>query len=241
MRVAIVGGGPAGLYLAILLKKADSSIEIDVVEQNPADATFGWGVVFSEETLGGFREADFESYTEIVETFARWSAIDVFHRGAVVRSRGHSFSAISRKLLLDILQRRAADFDVRMEFETVLTDLERFAGFDLVVGADGVNSMVRPLLADRLRPTLTLYPSRFVWFGTDLVFDAFTFVFRETEWGMFQVHGYPIDAETSTFVVECNEDTWRRAGLEEQTEEETLAFSAELFADHLRGHRLLSN
>jgi anthraniloyl-CoA monooxygenase len=241
MRIGVLGAGPAGLYLAILLRKADPSFEIDVLEQNPADATFGWGVVFSEETLGGFRDADFESYTEIVETFARWSAIDVFHRDAAVRSRGHSFSAISRRLLLNILQRRAADFGVRMEFETIVRDLDRFAGYDLVVGADGVNSVVRPLFAEHFRPTLVEYPSRFVWFGTDLVFDAFTFIFRETESGMFQVHGYPIDAETSTFVVECNETTWRRAGLEGQTEEETLAFCADLFADHLEEHRLLSN
>lgn len=241
MRVGILGGGAAGLYLAILLKKADPSFEIEVVEQNPAGATFGWGVVFSEETLGGFRDADFESYTEIVETFARWAAIDVFHRGTVVRSRGHSFSAISRKLLLEILQRRAAEFGVRMEFETIVHDLDRFADCDLVVGADGVTSVVRPMFAEHFRPTLTEYASRFVWFGTDLVFDAFTFVFKETEWGMFQVHGYPIDGETSTFIVECNEQTWRRAGLEEQTEEETLAFCSDLFAEQLGGHRLLSN
>jgi anthraniloyl-CoA monooxygenase len=241
VNVQVVGGGPAGLYLAILLAKANRGFDVRVVERNPPDATFGWGVVFSEETLGELREADFESYDEIADTFARWSAIDVVHRGTLVRSRGHSFSAISRKLLLNILQRRAADLGVALAFETEVPDAAALAGADLVVGADGVSSTLRPQHGETLRPRLAEYPSRYVWFGTDRVYDAFTFVFRETEWGMFQVHAYPFDAEASTFIVECAEDTWRRAGLEEQDEEETRAFCAELFADHLAGARLLSN
>jgi anthraniloyl-CoA monooxygenase len=241
VRISIAGAGPAGLYLAILLKKAAPAHEIRVFERNPPDATFGWGVVFSEETLGELREADYESFVEIVDTFARWSAIDIVHRGERVRSRGHSFSAISRRRLLDILQRRAGRFGVEMEFEEDVADAGAFEGSDLVVAADGVNSTLRPQLAAALRPTLTAYPSRYVWFGTDLVYDAFTFLFHETEAGMFQVHAYPFDAETSTFIVECNEQTWRSAGLEGQDEEETLAYCSELFADHLGDHRLLSN
>jgi anthraniloyl-CoA monooxygenase len=241
VNVGVVGGGPAGLYLAILLAKANRGFDVRVVERNPPEATFGWGVVFSEETLGELREADYESFAELADTFARWSAIDIVHRGTPVRSRGHSFSAVSRRALLGILQRRAGELGVETAFESEAAGAEAFADADLVVAADGVNSTLRPQHAEALRPRLEEYPSRYVWFGTDRVYDAFTFVFRETEWGMFQVHAYPFDAETSTFIVECSEETWWRAGLEGRSEEETLTFCAELFAEHLQGARLLSN
>jgi anthraniloyl-CoA monooxygenase len=238
MRIAVVGGGPAGLYFSILMKRADPAHEITVYERNAPDATFGWGVVFSEETLGALRDADLESHLEITAGFAAWNAIEIRHGGHTVRSRGHAFSAISRKMLLGILQRRARELGVDLRFEHELAELPEA---DLVVGADGVNSTVRARHAEAFRPRVAPFPSRFVWFGTDLVFDAFTFVFRETEHGFFQVHGYPFDATTSTFIVECNEATWRRAGLGERSEEETLAFCQELFAEELGEHRLLSN
>jgi len=241
MRIGVLGGGPAGLYFALLAKRADPSHEVTVVERNAPDATFGWGVVFSEETLGALRDADAPSYLEISDTFARWSAIDVVYSGRTVRSRGHVFSAIARKRLLEILQRRCRDVGVELEFHTELPGLDRFAGRDLVVAADGVNSTARRLLAEQLRPTLDVHRSRYVWFGTDLVLDAFTFVFRTTEHGMFQVHAYPFDAQTSTFIVECTEATWRRAGLDNAGEEESIAFCQELFAPELAGHKLLSN
>jgi anthraniloyl-CoA monooxygenase len=241
VRIGVLGGGPAGLYFALLAKRADAAHEVTVVERNAPDATFGWGVVFSEETLGALRDADHPSYLEISDAFARWSAIDVVYGGRTVRSSGHVFSAIARKRLLEILQRRCRDVGVELAFHTEVPGLDAFAGHDLVVAADGVNSTARRLLADHLRPALDVHRSRYVWFGTDLVLDAFTFVFRTTEHGMFQVHAYPFDAQTSTFIVECTEPTWRRAGLADAGEEESIAFCQELFAPELAGHKLLSN
>src|SRR5881628_2434146 len=241
MRIVVLGGGPAGLYFSLLAKKAQPSHRITVVERNPPDATFGWGVVFSEETLGAFRDADFETYTEITDTFARWGAIDVRYRGATVRSRGHVFSAIARKRLLQILQARCRELGVNLEFGHEIEGLGEFEGFDLVVGADGVRSVVRRELAEAFRPTEDVHRTRFVWFGSDLVFDAFTFIFRENEHGLFQVHGYPFDAATSTFIVECPEETWLRAGLEQASDDESIAYCSKLFAEDLAGHTLLSN
>jgi anthraniloyl-CoA monooxygenase len=179
---------------------------------------------------------------EITDTFARWSAIDVVYGGRTVRSGGHVFSAIARKRLLEILQRRCRKVGVELAFRQEVPDLDAtFADRDLVVAADGVNSTARRLLAPHLRPSLDVHRSKFVWFGTDLPLDAFTFIFRSTEHGMFQVHAYPFDAETSTFIVECTEATWRAAGLDQAGEEESIAACQELFAPELGGHKLLSN
>ena len=241
MRIGVLGGGPAGLYFALLAKRADPTHEITVVERNAPDATFGWGVVFSEETLGALRDADYPSYVEITDTFARWSAIDVVYGGRTVRSGGHVFSAIARKRLLEILQRRCREVGVELAFQQEAPDLDTFADHDLVVAADGVNSTARRLLEAELRPTLDVHRSKFIWFGTDLPLDAFTFIFRAGEHGMFQVHAYPFDADTSTFIVECTEATWRAAGLDQAGESESIAFCQDLFAPELGGHKLLSN
>jgi anthraniloyl-CoA monooxygenase len=241
VRIGILGGGPAGLYFALLMKKADPRRQVRVIERNPPDATFGWGVVFSEETLGALRDADHETYVRITDGFAKWNAIDVLYRGETIRSRGHVFSGIARKALLRILQDRCRELGVRLEFEREVADLEPFRGDDLVVAADGVNSLARGLLQDHVGPSYDLHVTKYAWFGADLAVDAFTFIFRDTEHGLFQVHAYPFDAHTSTFIVECHESTWRRAGLDRMTEEESLHFCEELFGPELGDHKLLSN
>jgi anthraniloyl-CoA monooxygenase len=245
-RIGVLGAGPAGLYFALLAKKSDPSREITVVERNPAGATFGWGVVFSDETMGSLRDADRETYQEILDSFARWGAIDIVYRGQTVRSGGHVFSGTPRRGLLRILQERCRSLGVELEFEHDVPSLEAFAGedldrFDLVVAADGVNSLTRREHPEWFEPSEDVHPTKFVWYGTDRVFDAFTFIFRETPHGLFQVHAYPFDAGTSTFIVETRTSTWERAGLAEASEDESMAFCQELFAEELAGHRLMSN
>ncbi|MGH3861681.1 FAD-dependent monooxygenase, partial [Actinokineospora sp.] len=233
MKVAIVGAGPAGLYLAILLRKAGH--EVSVLERNAPDATFGWGVVFSEETLGALRDADPATHLEITDSFAQWSTVDIRYRGKLLRSRGHTFSAIARKHLLSILQRRATELGADLRFGVEVDELPEA---DLVVAADGANSRVR---TRDFRASVKPQGCKYVWFGTDLVLDSFTFSFKETEFGLFQAHAYPFDENTSTWIVECAEPVWRRAGLDTMSETESIAFCEKLFADDLGGHRLMSN
>src|SRR5215210_5808206 len=240
MRIAIVGGGPAGLELSILLKRIDPAHEVVVFERNAPDDTFGFGVVFSDETLDAIEAADPVTFGEITQRFARWSEIDVHYRGEVVTSGGHGFSALARRDLLNILQRRAAGLGVDLRFRTEPgpSDVD---GADLIVGADGVNSTLRRRFEDGFRPSLDRRRAKYAWFGTDLAFDAFKFFIKETEHGVLQVHGYPYSDTMSTFIVETTPRAWRGLGLDRATEEESLAICEELFADVLEGHRLIAN
>ncbi|MGC7095567.1 FAD-dependent monooxygenase [Amycolatopsis lurida] len=239
MKVCVLGAGPAGLYLSILLKRADPAHEIEIFERNAPGATFGWGVVFSEETLGELRDADYATFLRITDTFARWDAIDIRYRGEVLRSRGHGFSAIARKKLLAILQERCRELGVVLRFETSVEDPAELPEADLVVAADGVNSVLRRSRDFGTRSTPQ--GCKYIWYGTDLVLDAFRFSFAETEHGLIQTHSYPFDEHTSTVIVECPEPTWRAAGLDRMSDEESIAFCEDLFARDLDGHSLLSN
>jgi anthraniloyl-CoA monooxygenase len=241
VRILIVGGGPGGLYAGILLKKNDPSHDITVVDRNPPDATYGWGVVFSERTLESFREADYKSYRDITDHFVLWDTIDIRYHGRVLRCGGHVFAGISRKLLLQILQQRCAELGVKMEFFKDITVLPDPSEYDLIIGADGLNSLVRRTFEKEFKPSYEVGRAKYVWFGTTKVFDSFTFIFRENEHGLFQVHAYPFDGNTSTFIVETHEDTWLKAGLDKADEAQSMAYCEELFAEDLAGAQLLTN
>lgn len=245
MKIHVLGGGPAGLYFAILAKKADPSREVIVFERNAADDTFGWGVVFSDETLGNLEHADEATYRAIRENFATWDAIDVHStwkgEASVVRSGGHGFCGIGRMRLLLLLQKRARELGVVLHFGREIEDTGALRECDLLVAADGVNSRTRDRYAEAFEPSITVGGSRFIWLGTHQRFEAFTFIFRENDDGVFQVHAYQFDDATSTFIVECDEASWRAAGLDRASEEESIAYCETLFAPELDGHALLAN
>jgi len=236
-----IGGGSAGLYFALLMKKADPTHDILVVERNRPDDTFGFGVVFSDATLENFAEADRETYAEIARNFAHWDDIDIHYQGQVLTSTGHGFSGMSRQLLLDILQRRCTELGVILRFQEEVTDLGAYADADLVLAADGVNSFIRSRYAEHFRPQVDWRPNKFVWLGTTFPYPAFTFVFKESDHGLWRVHAYRYNASMSTFILETTEAAWRRAGLDQADEDQTIAFAERLFAEELQGHRLLKN
>lgn len=243
-RVLCIGGGPAGLYFALLMKARRPALEITVVERNRPFDTFGWGVVLSDQTLDNLREADPPSAAEIGRDFHHWDDIEVFFKGRSVRSGGHGFSGIGRKRLLNILQERCLALGVKLVFERDVTDdqaLAREYGADLVIASDGLNSRIRQRYAEAFQPDIDTRLCRFVWLGTKKRFDAFTFAFEKTEHGWFQAHAYQFDADTSTFIVETPEDVWRAHGLDRMEQPEAVAFCEKLFAKYLDGNALISN
>jgi anthraniloyl-CoA monooxygenase len=241
VKIVAIGGGPASLYFAILTKKADPSQEIVILERNRPDDTFGFGVVFSDATLDNFRDADPETHAAITRAFAHWDDIDIHYQSQVLTSTGHGFSGLSRQRLLDILQSRAAEIGVVTRFSTEVDRAAAWEGANLVLAADGVNSWVRQRYARHFRPQIDWRRNRFVWLGTTFPFPAFTFIFKEDEHGLWRVHAYAYERGHSTFILECTEDTWRRAGLDEASEDDTVAFAQALFARELDGHPVLKN
>ena len=242
MRINVIGGGPAGLYFALLMKKRDPHAHITVYERNGPDDTFGWGVVFSGKTLAGLRAADEESHRRITESFEQWDNVDVVHRDSKISVRGNRFSGIARLRLLKILQERCAELGVTLRFRANVDDPEELAGeSDLLVGADGINSEVRRRYAADFRPTLSVRPNRYVWYGTPQLFHGLTLTFRESDAGAFAAHSYKFSRQLSTFIVECDAETWERAGFASMTDEETRAYLGEVFRRDLAGQPLLSN
>jgi anthraniloyl-CoA monooxygenase len=223
------------------MKKADPSHRVRVIERNKADDTFGFGVVFSDATLGNLAAADPDTYAKIRESFAHWDDIDTHIGGRVFTSTGHGFCGMGRQRLLTILQERCAELGVEMEFEREVNDLSELGEVDLILAADGVGSAIRNRYEAEFEADVSMRPNKFVWLGTSFPFKAFTFYFNENEHGLFRVHAYRYQEEGSTFIVECTEDTWKRAGLDETSEDETIAYLEKVFENELDGHRLVKN
>ena len=242
MRINIIGGGPAGMYFAILMKKANAGHQITIYERNGPDDTFGWGVVFSGKTLATLREADEPSHAEITRDFEAWDNVDVIHGREKISIHGNSFSGIARLRLLKILQRRCEELGVEIDFRTEIANVESLKqDCDLLLGADGVNSRVRQVFEDKFRPQLSTRPNRYIWYGTNQLFHGLTLTFRENNDGVFAAHSYKFNREASTFIVECDSDTWLNAGFAEMTDDDARVYLGRVFAKDLNGHGLLSN
>ncbi|MCC6245853.1 MAG: bifunctional salicylyl-CoA 5-hydroxylase/oxidoreductase [Gemmatimonadaceae bacterium] len=246
MNVLVVGGGPGGLYAALLLKQRHPTSVVTVVERNRPDDTFGWGVVLSDQTVANLRAADAESGDAIARALHRWDDIEVHFRGRALRSGGHGFSGVGRKQLLALLHARCHEVGVLLHFETESNadTIEQYAeqhGADLIIAADGINSRLRERFATTFRPNTDLRHCRYVWLGTPKRFDAFTFAFRETPHGWFQAHAYQFDDDTSTFIVETPQSVWEQTGIGDMSDAQSRAFCEALFADLLDGAPLLSN
>lgn len=238
MRIVCLGGGPAGLYFATLIKQADPTHDVVVIERSQPDDTYGWGVVFSDGTLDGFREADPETHRRILAALAHWDDVEIHYRGECIRSGGHGFAGIGRSALLEILQNRARELGVILRFDTIAGTPGDYPDADLIVAADGIHSAIRNAYEDVFQPNIQVGECRYLWLGSDQQLDAFTFDFRETEWGWFTLHAYRYAADASTYIVEAPEPVWLAAGLDKADAKTSIAFCEKLFGERLNGHRL---
>jgi len=241
LKIVCIGGGPAGLYFALLMKQLSPSHDITVVERNRPYDTFGWGVVFSDATMDNMRAWDAPTADAIQQAFNHWDDIELHFKGRVIRSGGHGFVGIGRKKLLNILQARCEQLGVKLVFETEVDADTEYADADLIIASDGINSKIRTRYADVFKPDIVTRPNRFIWLGTHKQYDAFTFLFEKTEAGWFQAHIYKFDDRTSTFIVECPEHVWKAHGLDRADQDQSIAFCERLFAANLRGEKLMTN
>ncbi len=241
MNIVCIGGGPAGLYFALLMKKHNPGHQVTVVERNKPYDTFGWGVVFSDATMENMRACDRETADEIEQAFNHWDDIELLFKGRRIRSGGHGFVGIGRKKLLNILQARCEALGVNLVFETEADSDADYPDADLIIASDGVNSRIRTKYADVFKPDIVARPNRFIWLGTDKVYEAFTFDFQRTEHGWFQAHIYKFDDTTSTFIVETTEDTWKAHSLDQADQQQSIEFCEKIFAGDLQGARLMTN
>ena len=241
MRIVCIGGGPAGLYFALLMKRRRPAHQITVVERNRPYDTFGWGIVFSDQTMESMRQWDPETASAIEDAFNHWDDIELVFKGTRQRTTGHGFVGIGRKKMLNILQDRCLELGVELVFEREVRSDEEFPDADLIIAADGVNSVIRARYPEVFQPDMLVRPNRYIWLGTDKAFDAFTFDFRRTEHGWFQAHIYRFDENTSTFIVETTEEAFLAHGLDTADQDQSIAFCEGLFAETLGGHRLMTN
>ncbi len=240
-KINVIGGGPAGLYFAILMKRQDPSREIIVVERDGPDDTFGWGIVFSDQTFSYLEESDQPSFQQIVSACEIWDNVDVVHKGERVTIRGNRFSGIGRLKFLSILRDRCRELGVELRFHTNVADVEPYRDCDLMIGADGANSVVRRAYQDFFQPSIDVRKNKYIWLGTNQLFHGLTLIFRENEAGHFIAHSYKFNKTTSTFIVECDEATWRNAGFDNKSEPETCEYLQRVFEADLGGHKLLTN
>jgi len=241
MNIVCIGGGPAGLYFALLMKQANAAHDVTVVERNKPYDTFGWGVVFSDATMDNMRIWDPETAAEIQLAFNHWDDIELHFKGDVIRSGGHGFVGIGRKMLLNILQRRCERLGVKLVFEVDAESDTQYPDADLIIASDGINSRIRTQYEEVFKPDIVVRPNRYIWLGTHKRYDAFTFLFEKTEHGWFQAHIYKFDADTTTFIVECPEHVWQAHRLDLADQEESIAFCEKVFAKNLQGAKLMTN